>query len=68
MIFNLVVPAQYRFNVECLKVAVLKNRWLADKLGGEMYAVVFRYETAPLLDKEKEKKKKKRKDDKKDDN
>ncbi len=34
------------FNCECLKVAVLKNRWLANKLGGDMYAVVFRYEAA----------------------
>ena len=27
-----------------LKVAVLKNRWLAKRLGGEMFAVVFKYE------------------------
>ena len=26
------------------KVAVLKNRWLAKRLGGEMFAVVFKYE------------------------
>merc|ERR550539_852125 len=32
------------FNCECLKVAVLKNRWLAKRLGGEMFAVVFKYE------------------------
>ena len=31
------------FKCECLKVAVLKNRWLANKLGGDMYAVIFRY-------------------------
>lgn len=34
-----------RFRCECLKVAVLKNRWLAEKLGGQMYSVVFKYET-----------------------
>jgi len=33
------------FKCECLKVAVLKNRWLANKLGGDMYAVIFRYES-----------------------
>jgi len=32
-----------KFNCECLKVAVLKNRWLAQRLGGEMFAVVFKY-------------------------
>lgn len=32
------------FNVECLKVAVLKNRWLAERLGGEMFSVIFKYE------------------------
>merc|ERR1711874_538373 len=33
-----------KFRCECLKVAVLKNRWLARRLGGEMFAVVFKYE------------------------
>ncbi len=33
-----------KFNCESLKVAVLKNRWLAQRLGGEMYAAVFKYE------------------------
>ena len=33
-----------KFNCESLKVAVLKNRWLAQRLGGEMFAVVFKYE------------------------
>lgn len=32
------------FTVDSLKVAVLKNKWLAERLGGEMYAVVFRFE------------------------
>ena len=34
-----------RFNCEWLKVAVLKNRWLATRLGGEMFAVIFKFET-----------------------
>ncbi len=34
------------FKCQCLKVAVLKNRWLANRLGGAMYAVVFRFEQA----------------------
>ena len=33
-----------KFKCECLKVAVLKNRWLAERLGGEMFSVVFKYE------------------------
>jgi type II pantothenate kinase len=33
-----------KFNCESLKVAVLKNRWLAERLGGEMFSVVFKYE------------------------
>ena len=33
-----------KLNCECLKVAVLKNRWLAERLGGEMFSVVFKYE------------------------
>ena len=33
-----------KFNCECLKVAVLKNRWLAERLGGDMFSVVFKYE------------------------
>jgi len=33
-----------KFRCDCLKVAVLKNRWLARRLGGEMFAVVFKYE------------------------
>ena len=32
------------FNCESLKVAVIKNRWLAARLGGDMYSVVFKYE------------------------
>ena len=33
-----------RFSCESLKVAVLKNRWLAQHLGGDMFSVVFKYE------------------------
>jgi type II pantothenate kinase len=33
-----------KFKCESLKVAVLKNRWLAERLGGEMFSVVFKYE------------------------
>lgn len=29
---------------ESLKMAVLKNSWLADRLGGKLFSVVFKYE------------------------
>ena len=32
------------FSCETLKVAVLKNQWLANRLGGRMFSVVFKYE------------------------
>ncbi|KAI0214222.1 4'-phosphopantetheine phosphatase [Lamellibrachia satsuma] len=32
------------FSCESLKVAILKNEWLANRLGGKMFSVVFRYE------------------------
>ena len=32
------------FTCESLKMAVIKNKWLAKRLDGEMYSVVFRYE------------------------
>lgn len=38
-----------RFQCETLKVAVLKNRWLAQRLGGEMFAVIFKYENAQII-------------------
>ena len=38
-----------KFQCETLKVAVLKNRWLAQRLGGEMFAVVFKYENAQII-------------------
>ncbi|XP_059469854.1 4'-phosphopantetheine phosphatase isoform X1 [Neocloeon triangulifer] len=34
-----------RFTCECLKVAVIKNRWLANRLGGEMFSVICQYES-----------------------
>jgi len=32
------------FNCDALKVAVLKNKWLAQQLGGEMFSTMFKYE------------------------
>ncbi|XP_063430219.1 4'-phosphopantetheine phosphatase-like [Mytilus trossulus] len=32
------------FSCESLKVAVIKNRWLANRLGGDMFSVVFKYQ------------------------
>ena len=34
------------FACDVLKMAVIKNRWLAAQLGGNMYSVVFKYERA----------------------
>ncbi|XP_076238438.1 4'-phosphopantetheine phosphatase [Calliopsis andreniformis] len=36
-----------RMTCECLKLAVIKNRWLALRLGGDMYAVICKYERPP---------------------
>ncbi|XP_049852310.1 4'-phosphopantetheine phosphatase isoform X1 [Schistocerca gregaria] len=33
-----------KFTCECLKLAVIKNRWLAARLGGDMYCVMCKYE------------------------
>ena len=33
-----------KLNCDSLKVAVLKNRWLAKRLGGDMFSVVFKFE------------------------
>ncbi|RZF32049.1 hypothetical protein LSTR_LSTR005953 [Laodelphax striatellus] len=33
-----------QFRCECLKVAVIKNRWLANRLGGPMFSVLCKYE------------------------
>ncbi|XP_017794391.1 PREDICTED: pantothenate kinase 4 [Habropoda laboriosa] len=37
-----------KLTCECLKLAVIKNRWLALRLGGDMYAVICKYERPPL--------------------
>ncbi|VDP92661.1 unnamed protein product [Echinostoma caproni] len=34
-----------RFRVDSLKVAVIKNSWLARRLGGQLYGVVFKFES-----------------------
>ena len=34
------------FAVDALKVAVLKNKWLANRLGGDMFSVMFKFERA----------------------
>ncbi|KAG8193734.1 hypothetical protein JTE90_005032 [Oedothorax gibbosus] len=33
-----------QFNCESIKAAVVKNQWLATRLGGDMYSVIFKYE------------------------
>lgn len=35
-----------KMKCDCLKIAVIKNRWLALRLGGDMYAVICKYEKA----------------------
>ncbi|CAH1781675.1 unnamed protein product [Owenia fusiformis] len=32
------------FSCDSIKIAVLKNRWLAARLGGEMFSIMFKYE------------------------
>ena len=32
---------------ESLKLAVIKNSWLADRLGGKIFSVVFKFEVPP---------------------
>ena len=32
------------FTCDTLKIAVLKNRWLANHLGGDMFSIMFKYE------------------------
>jgi hypothetical protein len=40
------IHTNYKANFLCdaLKVAVLKNSWLAESFGGPMYSVIFKYE------------------------
>ncbi|KAK6178482.1 hypothetical protein SNE40_013268 [Patella caerulea] len=35
-----------RFTCDVLKVAVIKNKWLANRLGGDMFNVMFKFEKA----------------------
>lgn len=37
------------FRSHCLKVAVLKNRWLANRLGGDMFGVMFKFEKSRVV-------------------
>lgn len=39
-----------KFSCESLKVAILKNKWLANRFGGEMFSVIFKYETPSTED------------------
>lgn len=41
------------FVCETLKVAVLKNQWLANRLGGKMFSVVFKYEAPRVISPQK---------------
>lgn len=36
-----------QFSCECLKLAVIKNRWLAARLGGDMFSVMCNYKRPP---------------------
>ena len=46
LIFFRAIHTNYDANFTCdsIKMAVIKNRWLAERLGGDMYSVVFKYE------------------------
>lgn len=33
-----------KFNCETLKLAVVKNKWLANRLGGDTFSVICKYE------------------------
>nr|CAD7442257.1 unnamed protein product [Timema bartmani] len=37
------------FTCECLKMAVIKNRWLANRLGGDMFSVICKVHPSPSL-------------------
>lgn len=34
-----------KYTCDSIKVAVIKNEWLAHRLGGEMFSVIFKFET-----------------------
>ena len=33
-----------QFNCETLKLAVIKNKWLANRLGGDTFSIICKYE------------------------
>ena len=37
------------FNCDCIKTAVLKNKWLANRLGGAMFSCVFKFEKSKRI-------------------
>lgn len=34
-----------KYTCDSMKIAVIKNQWLAQRLGGEMFSVIFKFET-----------------------
>jgi type II pantothenate kinase len=36
-----------RLRCDCLKIAMIKNQWLAHRFGGKIYDVVCRFDPAP---------------------
>lgn len=34
-----------KFKCETLKLAIVKNKWLANRLGGDTFSVICKYET-----------------------
>lgn len=34
------------FTCESLKLAVVKNKWLAARLGGDIFSVIFQYDSS----------------------
>lgn len=34
-----------KFNCETLKLAVVKNKWWANRLGGDIFSIICKYET-----------------------
>lgn len=41
---------QAKFKCDCLKLAVIKNRWLGQRLGGDIFSVLCKFEPAPTQD------------------
>lgn len=38
-----------KFNVDSIKMAVIKNEWLANSLGAKQFSVIFKYETTVTI-------------------